>query len=91
MLKWMKYMRVWGVATYYTCGNMAGECQLVMARFSKAKSTSCIATKYVAKLRNDDNFLHKPGMNLYEPRQADYSNSLVYVPRVIKKTLTYIL
>ena len=32
---------------------------------------SCITRKYLEKLRNDDNFLHKPGMKVRKPRQTN--------------------
>ena len=40
-----------------------------------AKSTSCIARKYLAKL--GDNFLHKPGMKVREPWQTDRQTTVI--------------
>ena len=45
--------------------------QFLLKEAFLAKTTSYIARKYLAKLGNDDNFLHKPGMKVREPEQTE--------------------
>ena len=47
------------------------DCRFLLKEAFLAKSTSCIARKYLARLKNGDNFLHKPGLKVREPGQTD--------------------